>query len=101
IKNKSFIINTGVEVLAHNIVHKASNSIARAMSADYGGMDGLKDVLAVCDELHAMNRPVFEVIYSGMSKRKDSLLMCITTAGSDTSSVGYFQTQFAKKVALG
>ena len=100
-KNASYLKATGVEVLAHSIVHKDSNSHARALSADYGGMDGLKDVLAVCDELHAMDRPVFEVITSGMSKRKDSLLMCITTAGSDTQSVGYFQTQFAKKVATG
>lgn len=100
-KNPSFLRHTGVEVLAHSIVHKDSNSIARAMSADYGSLDGLKDVLAICDELHAMNRAVFEVIYSGMSKRKDSLLMCITTAGSDTNSVGYYQTQYAKKVATG
>jgi len=100
-KNKSFLTKNGVEVFQHSIVHEASNSIARAMSADYGSLDGLKDVLAVCDELHAMNRKVFEVITSGMSKRKDSLLMCITTAGDDTTSVGYYQTQFAKKVSTG
>jgi phage terminase large subunit-like protein len=100
-KNKSFLRSTGVEVLAHTIVHEASNSVVRAQSADKDSLDGLKDVLAVCDELHVMNRAVFEVIYSGMSKRKDSLLMCITTAGHDTNSVGYFQTQFAKKVSTG
>jgi phage terminase large subunit-like protein len=100
-KNKSFLRKTGTKVLAHTIVHQESNSIARAMSADYGSLDGLKDVLAICDELHAMARKVFEVIYSGMSKRKDSLLMCITTAGDDVDSVGYFQTLFAKKVATG
>lgn len=100
-KNASYLRHTGVEVLAHTIVHRRSSSTARALSADHGGMDGLKDVLAICDELHAMDRKVFEVITSGMSKRKDSLLMCITTAGSDTNSVGYFQTQFAKKVATG
>jgi len=100
-KNKSFLRSTGVRVLAHSVIHEESNSVARALSADYGSMDGLKDVLAICDELHAMNRKVFEVITSGMSKRKDSLLMCITTAGDDTQSVGYYQTQFAKKVATG
>lgn len=100
-KNTSFLRHTGVEVLAHSIIHRKSNSTARALSADHGGMDGLKDVLAICDELHAMDRKVFEVITSGMSKRKDSLLMCITTAGSDTQSVGFFQTQFAKKVTTG
>lgn len=101
LKNTSFMKANRVKVLAHTIVHKDSNSIARAMSSDYGGMDGLKDVMAICDELHAMNRPTFEVISSGMSKRKDSLLLCITTAGSDTSSIGYFQSIFAKKVATG
>lgn len=100
-KNVSFLRATGVEVRAHTITHKKSNSVVRALSSDHGSLDGLKDVLAVCDELHAMNRAVFEVISSGMSKRKDSLLLCITTAGSDTNSVGYFQTQFAKKVATG
>ena len=100
-KNASFLKHTGVEVLKHSIIHEESNSIVRALSADYGSLDGLKDVLAVCDELHAMNRKVFEVITSGMSKRKDSLLLCITTAGDDTNSVGYFQTQFAKKIATG
>ena len=48
-----------------------------------------------------MNRQTFEVITSGMSKRKDSLLLCITTAGNDTASVGYFQSLYAKKVATG
>src|SRR5690606_9112013 len=100
-KNQSFLRKTGVEVMAHTIVHTASNSIVKAQSADKDSLDGLKDVLAVCDELHVMNRAVFEVIYSGMSKRKDSLLMCITTAGHDTNSVGFFQTQFAKKVSTG
>lgn len=100
-KNNSFLKHTGVEVLAHSIIHRDSNSVARALSSDHGGMDGLKDVLAICDELHAMTRLVFEVIYSGMSKRKDSLLMCITTAGSDTNSVGYFQSVYAKKVSTG
>jgi phage terminase large subunit-like protein len=100
-KNASFLRSTGVEVLAHSIVHKKSNSVVRALSSDHGSLDGLKDVLAVCDELHAMNRGVFEVITSGMSKRKDSLLLCITTAGADTNSVGYFQSVFARKIATG
>lgn len=100
-KNESFLRHTGVKVLAHSITHEESNSVARALSSDYGGLDGLQDILAICDELHAMSRKVFEVITSGMSKRKDSLTMCITTAGDDTQSVGYFQTEYAKKVATG
>lgn len=99
-KSKSYLQHTGVKVLAHSIVHPQSNSLVRAMSSDHSGLDGLNDVLAVCDELHAMKKSVFEVIVSGMSKRKDSLLLCITTAGHDVHSVGYEQSAYAKKVAL-
>lgn len=100
-KSKGYKQNTGVEVLAHSIIHDKSNSKVRALSSDSSGLDGLNEVLAVCDELHAMPREVFDVIYSGMSKRKDSLTLCITTAGFDIESVGYSQSAYAKKIALG
>lgn len=100
-KSSSYLRKTGVRVLAHTLVHQASNSLFRALAADSKSMDGMKDVLAICDELHAMDRDVFEVITSGMSKRKDSLVLCITTAGSDVHSIGYSQSSFAKKVATG
>ena len=100
-KNDSFTRHTGVRVLAHTIVHTKSNSVMRALSSDSGSLDGLNDVLAICDELHAMDRDVFDVVYSGMSKRQDSLTLCITTAGQDVHSVGYSQSAYAKKVATG
>lgn len=100
-KNKSFLKHTGVKVLAHSIVHAKSNSVVRALASEHKGLDGLQDVLSVLDELHAMDRDVFEVITSGMSKRADSLTLCITTAGQDVHSVGYSQSAYAKKVCLG
>jgi phage terminase large subunit-like protein len=99
--NAKFLKSTGIEVLAHKIVHDASNSFVRALSSDDKSLDGLNDKLAVCDELHAMSRELFEVVYSGMSKRRDSLLLCITTAGFSTDSIGYTQSVYAKKVAKG
>jgi phage terminase large subunit-like protein len=100
-KNKSFLKHTGVNVLAHSIIHNPSNSVVRALASEHSGLDGLNDVLAVCDELHAMKRDTFEVIYSGMSKRKDSLTLCITTAGQDVHSVGCSQSAYAKKLSVG
>lgn len=100
-KNSSFLKHTGIKVLAHSIVHPKSNSIIRALASEHSGLDGLNDILAVCDELHAMQRDTFEVIYSGMSKRADSLTLCITTAGQDVHSVGYSQSTYAKKVSIG
>lgn len=100
-KNDSFCRVKGVQVRAHNILQESTFSEVRALSSDKNGLDGLNDVLAVCDELHAMSGEVFDLITSGMSKRKDSLILCITTAGFNTDSVGYSQSEYAKKVALG
>lgn len=100
-KNPSFLRNTGSKVLAHTIVHPKSGSQVRALASEESGLDGLQDILAICDELHAMKRDVFEVITSGMSKRSDSLTLCITTAGKDVHSVGHSQSTYAKKVCLG
>lgn len=100
-KNQSFLKATGVQVRAHAIVHEKSNSIIRALSSEASSLDGLNDVLAVLDELHAMDRDTFEVITSGMSKRKDSLTLCITTAGFDIDSVGHSQSEYAKRLLKG
>jgi len=100
-KNKSFLKRFGVKVRAHDILHPESNSVVRALSAEAKTLDGLNDILAVCDELHAMKRTVFETISSGMSKRHDSLILAITTAGSDSESVGFSESVYAKKLCLG
>jgi len=100
-KNKSFLKATGVKVLAHQITHPASQSYARAISADHKGLDGKIGVLICCDELHAMQRNTFETLDSGQAKRRDSLLLCITTAGYDNSGVGHSQSVYAQKVIDG
>lgn len=100
-KNPSFMKSNGVRVLAHKIVHDGSNSFVRALSSDDKSLDGLNDVLSIMDELHQMDRKLFEVISSGMSKRNDSLMLCITTAGFSTDSVGYSQSIYAKRVSTG
>jgi len=101
LNNPSYRRATNTQVLAHTILHKKSHSKIRAMSADSKSLDGLNDILSVMDELHAMERKLFDVVYSGMSKRRDSLMLCITTAGFNQDSVGHSQSSYAKKVCLG
>lgn len=100
-ENVKFRNATGTKVLAHKIVHPKSNSSMRAMSSDSKSADGLNDILSIIDELHVVDRSLFDVISSGLSKRQDSLLLCITTAGHDVDGVGFSQSIYAKKVALG
>lgn len=101
LKNERYLKKTGVKVRAHKIEHKKSNSFVRALSSEKKSQDGLNDILCVMDELHAISQAFFDVIVSGMKKRNDSLMLCITTAGFDTGGVGYSQSNYAKKVALG
>lgn len=99
--NSSFIKATGTDVRAHSIVHDSTNSIVRARSSDHGSLDGLKDILSIIDELHAVNRELYDVVVSGMKKRRDSLLHMISTAGFNVEGVGHDQSLYAKKIAMG
>jgi phage terminase large subunit-like protein len=100
--NPGFCEKTGTKVLAHKIVHDATESVFRALSSDSSTLDGLQPVCALIDELHShKNRGVYDVIDSAMSKRNDSLMFMITTAGFDTTGIGYSQSQYAKRVAVG
>lgn len=101
-KNKSFLRATGTKVQANKIVHDKSGSEFKALSSDSNTLDGLQPKLAIIDELHAhKNRSVYDVIDSAMSKRTDSFLLVITTAGFDNANIGYSQSVYAKKICLG
>lgn len=100
-KSKKYLKATGVEVLAHKIIHRESNSEMVALSSDSKSLDGLNLRVAFCDELHQIPRALFEVIVSGQKKRRDSLTICCTTAGFNNDGIGYSQSQYAKKISLG
>lgn len=98
--NPEFLEHTGIEVQQHKLIHDDSNSFMRPLSSESTTLDGLIPALAVIDELHAhKNRGVFDVIDSAMSKRDDSLMFVITTAGFDTTNIGYSQSKYAQKIA--
>ena len=100
-KNESFLKHFNVDVRAHEILHPNSNSYMKAISAQANSLDGKIGQLVITDELHAMQRKTFEVLDSGQSKRRDSLLLSITTAGYENAGVGASQRKYAQKVALG
>lgn len=100
-KNKSYLKNFGVDVRAHEILHQRSESYMKAISAQAKSLDGKIGKMVITDELHAMDRKTFETLDSGMSKRQDSLLLSITTAGYATDGVGFSQRKYAQKVVLG
>jgi phage terminase large subunit-like protein len=80
----------GMEVTAHAIVQRESVSSFRSLASDSQSLDGLNIHCAIVDELHAARtREVFDVLETGCQKREQSLLIAITTAGSDRAGIGY------------
>lgn len=99
-KNKKFIKKFGVEVMSKEILHRPSNSFIKSISAQANNADGKIGKTIITDELHAMQRKLFETLISGQSKRKDSQIISITTAGYANDGIGASQRSYAKKVSL-
>ena len=70
------------------IVHRASNSVYRALSADVPGKHGLNPSLIIYDELHAApNRDLWDVLTTSQGTRRQPLCLVISTAGYDRESI--------------
>jgi phage terminase large subunit-like protein len=71
-----------VHAAAHTLTHVDTDSLARAVAADAGTLDGLGPLCAVVDEFHAHpDGAVFDVLESGMGARREPLMLVPTTAG--------------------
>lgn len=80
----------GVEALAHAIVQQESGSKFQAVSAEAGTLDGLNIHGGLIDELHAhKTRAVYDVFETATGKRRQSLLLVITTAGTNRQGICY------------
>jgi phage terminase large subunit-like protein len=80
----------GIEVAAHNIRVLRTASMFEALSADGDSLDGKNVHFGCIDELHAhKTRLVYDAIETGTGKRDQSLLWCITTAGSNRAGICY------------
>jgi phage terminase large subunit-like protein len=89
----------GIEVTAHAIVQNESASMFRPLSRDASSLDGLNVHFAVLDELaQHKNGEVFDVLQTATGKRTQSMMLGITTAASNQSSIGYEQWQYAQRV---
>lgn len=63
------------------------NSFYKAVASDSSTLDGLNVQMAVIDEYHAhKNGSLYDIMLTGMSARRNPLILSITTAGEDLSS---------------
>jgi len=80
------------------IVHPATASSWRLLSADAYTKHGLSPTFVDLDELHAQpNRDLYDVLKSGMGARRQPLMFMTTTAGYDRNSICWEVYDYAKK----
>lgn len=81
------------------IVHRASGSFYRAISAEAYSKHGFNASVVIYDELHAApNRELWDVLSTSQGARAQPLMMAITTAGYDRHSILWELYAHAKKV---
>jgi phage terminase large subunit-like protein len=94
-----FLNRAGVEVTANAIIQMSSASSFKALSAEANNLDGLNIHGAIVDELHAHpTRDVYDVLETGLGKRRQSLLWMITTAGTDLGGICYEVHNYLQKI---
>ena len=81
------------------IVHRASGSFYRAISAEAYSKHGFNASMVIYDELHAApDRRLYDVLSTSMGARQQPLLLVISTAGYDRHSILWELYAHAKKV---
>lgn len=80
----------------------SNNSLIRAISSEAYTAEGLNIHGLIFDELHAQkNRELWDALRYGGAARRQPLLLSITTAGWDTTSICFEQHEYAQKVLSG
>lgn len=70
------------------VVHRASGSFYRAISAEAGTKHGLNPSMVIFDELaQAKNRELFDVLDTSMGAREEPLFLTISTQSNDPNHI--------------
>jgi phage terminase large subunit-like protein len=92
----------GLEVMARQVRMPKTNSKLRGLPSKGSATEGTSVHCAVLDELHlAKTRAVFDSLRTAASKRPQAMLVCITTAGNDTSGVCFEVHTYLEQVLEG
>lgn len=91
-----------ITALVGNLHSEETNSKYMPLGADADSMDGLNISGAIVDELHAhKTRAIVDVLETATAARRQPLILYITTAGSDRTSVCYERHSYAERVLSG
>ena len=92
----------GVVVEEHLVKRPKTGAVFRALSAEAKTVEGKLPRLTVVDEVHVHpDRDLWDNLRKMSAKRPDSVMLAISTAGNDTSGIGYEVYQYAKGILKG
>lgn len=94
-------LDASVEIIdsQKRIVHRKSGSFYRAISAEAYSKHGFNASVVIYDELHAApDRTLWDVLSTSQGARAQPVLMAITTAGYDRTSILWELYSHAKRV---
>lgn len=102
-KNKKLINHLKLTSKRDNILCTAvKGGKMVALSRDSKSMDGMNVHCAVVDEIHAHpDSKTWDVLKSGSNKRKQAIMVGITTAGHNLSGFGAQMSSYTKKMLTG
>jgi phage terminase large subunit-like protein len=99
LREPEFRSRFGVEVLKHTVSVEDTASKLEALSAEANTLDGLNVHGGIVDELHAhRTREVWDVLETATGSRDQSLLVAITTAGTNRAGICYEQRIYSTKL---
>jgi phage terminase large subunit-like protein len=90
------------EIFRDSIKLIGSTESFQVLSSDAGTKHGFRPHWIIFDEFHAQpNRDLFDTLYRGMGKRRQPVLVMITTAGDDDESICFEEWDYARRVISG
>lgn len=91
-----------ITALVGNLHDTRTNSKFMPLGADGDTMDGLNIHAAIVDELHAhKTRAIVDVLETATAARRQPLILYITTAGTNRTSVCYERHEYSTRVLSG
>jgi phage terminase large subunit-like protein len=101
-KDKALRDVCNLEVTANTIRQRHTGNVLKPLSAIATSVEGLSPQYVCLDELHAVRgRNLHDALDSGCAKKRNSLFICITTAGDNDAGVAYEVHQYTERVLRG
>lgn len=102
VEGSPILLGEGAQIYMHSIIVPSTNSFYRVLSKEAAHQQGLNSHGVIFDELHVQpDRELWDVLTTSMGARRQPLLVTITTAGYDRTSICWEQHEYAESLLKG